>query len=933
MKNTKIYTLCFLLSGILIIVLCSAFRTNPITIQHEGSASRHLLQMRGNTKEVELCNLQIGEDYKLRLSGIDGATVNFVQADGSLANPISFTAEEDCHTLLLQKEAGVDEAVAVYLSVSRRSRPPQTSAVSRANLQVQGGQSAQSLIENIFIGGGCFDVANATIIGNPVGVGSFSNGNASIGIGNGIILSTGSIQDAPGPNNFSDEGTDLDGVGNPDLEILSAPFDVFDANGISFQFTPTVSQINFNFVFASEEYCEFVGDDFNDVFGFFISGPGINGGFSMNGENIALVPGTNDAISINTINEFTNSNFYISNTDECGGTFFNQQDIQFDGFTTVLSAIANVLPCEQYTIQLIIGDGTDNVYDSAVFLQANSFNAGGASSGEAFSPTTNSNITFEACSDGSFILGAGGDISTDRVINFSVSPQSTATAGVDYLPFGTSVTVPAGLSEVTLPVTVLPDNIIEGQETIILDLQSPCSCTSTSIELIIEDVPPLSAEVLPLTVCEGASAELDVTVDGGLPGYSYAWSTGASGASIVEFPTQTTTYTVTVTDDCGEEVTASAEVTVTSGVTENISAEICDGESFSINGTDYTTTGTFTEVITVGSFQGCDSTIVLNLTVASGLTENIAAQICDGESFSINGVPYSTSGTFTEIIPGGSFQGCDSTVILNLTVNPPVTENIAAQICDGESFSINGVPYSTTGTFTEIIPGGSFQGCDSTVILNLTVNPPVTENISAQICDGESFSINGVPYSTSGTFTETIPGGSFQGCDSTVILNLTVNPAVTENIAAQICDGESFSINGVPYSSTGTFTEIIPGGSFQGCDSTIILDLTVISGLTENIAAQICNGESFSINGVPYSTTGTFTEIIPGGSFQGCDSTVILNLTVNPPVTENISAQICDGESFSINGVPYFTSGTFTETIPGGSFQGCDSTVVLNLTV
>jgi hypothetical protein len=178
---------------------------------------------------------------------------------------------------------------------------------------------------------------------------------------------------------------------------------------------------------------------------------------------------------------------------------------------------------------------------------------------------------------------------------------------------------------------------------------------------------------------------------------------------------------------------------------------------------------------------------VLNLTVSSAVTENIQASICQDESFTINGVPYSTTGTFTEIIPGGSFQGCDSTVILNLTVNPPVTENISAQICDGESFSINGVPYSTTGTFTEIIPGGSFQGCDSTVILNLTVNPPVTENISAQICDGESFFLNGVAYSSTGTFTEVIPGGSAQGCDSTIVLDLTVSNAVAENIQASIC--------------------------------------------------------------------------------------------------------------------------------------------------
>lgn len=122
----------------------------------------------------------------------------------------------------------------------------------------------------------------------------------------------------------------------------------------------------FQFVFGSEEYPEYV-NQFNDVFGFFINGPGINGPHSNNSKNIALIPGTNTPVSINNVNEGNNSEYFVVN---------DLDFIQYDGFTTVFTAESEVQPMQTYHIKLAIGDGVDHFYDSGVLLQASSFCSG-----------------------------------------------------------------------------------------------------------------------------------------------------------------------------------------------------------------------------------------------------------------------------------------------------------------------------------------------------------------------------------------------------------------------------------------------------------------------------------------------------------------------------------------------------------------------------
>ncbi len=282
--------------------------------------------------------------------------------------------------------------------------------LSKAVLQTSNDISPEEMIKDIFIGGGCFEATNITYQGKKVSRGTFSQGEGAIDMESGIMLSTDNIRLANGPNNKPDAGRDFlynNPPGDIDLARLIPQQNtiITDVTILEFDFIPTTDNISFQYLFASEEYCEYVNDEFNDVFGFFVSDPGINGSFSNNAENIALIPGSSDNVSINTVNYSTYSNFYQNNvyqgpfydlffdgegckSGELNGTPVAPNEIQYDGFTKVLTARSAVIPCNTYYIKLVIGDVGDGELDSAVFLKANSFNSGNLAELSIETPTS-----------------------------------------------------------------------------------------------------------------------------------------------------------------------------------------------------------------------------------------------------------------------------------------------------------------------------------------------------------------------------------------------------------------------------------------------------------------------------------------------------------------------------------------------------------------
>jgi len=250
-----------------------------------------------------------------------------------------------------------------------------------SGLMVDANKTAIELVEELlgegFIMGD--NVFNVQLIGAASSNGFFNGSASNIGMNNGVIFSSGNALSAEGPNSNGSTSGDLGNSGDPDLDMLPGIMGTHDASGISFDFVPGSDTIRLQYVFASEEYCQYV-DSFNDVFAIFLTS-NEDDGYNYSNTNMAVIPDTDLPVSINTLNHGSIGDqidpnicdyceFYVDNQPDGNGA---GSSVEYDGFTTLLSAKAVVSPNKEYQIKIVIADNMDGVLDSGIFLNANSF--------------------------------------------------------------------------------------------------------------------------------------------------------------------------------------------------------------------------------------------------------------------------------------------------------------------------------------------------------------------------------------------------------------------------------------------------------------------------------------------------------------------------------------------------------------------------------
>lgn len=434
-----------------------------------------------------------------------------------------------------------------------------SSGITAQTLEVSNNISPQEMVRDVLIGGGVV-TSNITYSGNNISRGKFWGGPGRIGISEGLILTSGSVNIAPGPNNSSGAGYSSGQGGDPDLQQI-ANVTINDACILEFDFIPQSSIVSFKYVFGSEEYHEYV-NQFNDAFGFFISGPGISGPFTNNAKNIALIPLSETPVTINTVNcgnpydcqnHCMNCAFFVNNPQ-------GQPFTQYDAFTTVLRAWATVIPCETYHIKLAIGDGLDDAFDSGVFLEANSFSSVGIASNVTFTDPAD-NFLIEGCNNATIMFTLSEQPDADFYLPIMIS--GSATNGIDYVEIPDSVFFQIGYSQAWLDIITIPDDIPEWFENIrIVYNSSLCDIDYDTILFSIQDY-KLSLNMSPDTTINCATdAHIGIRSISGFGPYTINWNTGDTSQYITVSPLISTTYYATVFALCDSMTTDSVRVIV-----------------------------------------------------------------------------------------------------------------------------------------------------------------------------------------------------------------------------------------------------------------------------------------------------------------------------------------------------------------------------------
>ena len=400
--------------------------------------------------------------------------------------------------------------------------------------------------------------------------GEFQYAGSLLGIDEGILLTSGKIANAVGPNNAENTTFDQGYGGNSILDIVTGRT-TKDACKFEFYVIPAGDSLRFDFVFGSEEYNEWVGSQYNDVFGFFISGPGITGDAGIGiDKNIALIPGTSQAVTINNVNNGSNASYFHDNA---GG-----QHIQYDGVTTGLSAFSTVQPCATYHLKLIVADASDRKFDSGVFIAKVKSN-----------PITMQLVTqsgadslIEGCNSGSVRFMR--QQATSQPLTLEYYLQGSATNGTDYAAIGAvdpntpkSITIPANQSYVDQPIDPIVDGIPEGLETLLFILGNPYCPSVYADSLEVPLVDSLNASVQPTisTICLNGQVQLLAT-----GGTQYTW-TPANGLSATNIanpiaqPNSTQQYSVTVQDGgCSQTLQCTVKVSDMT-ITANTTRPLC----------------------------------------------------------------------------------------------------------------------------------------------------------------------------------------------------------------------------------------------------------------------------------------------------------------------------------------------------------------------
>lgn len=590
--------------------------------------------------------------------------------------------------------------------------------------------------------------------------------------------------------------------------------------------------------------------------------------------------------------EYHGSNTYVS-----GYPFGNLVDCSFDAASTEDCHIHNAQTGQFYLLLIT------NYSQSPGVIYFNS-TAGSTA-------TTDCSIMAEVSNDGPYCVG-------DTIHLYCNNPQSGATY---------QWTGPNGWSSTQADPVIYPATAaMNGYTYSLVKTMNGTSSSPASTTLeVIEVNTSVTVNPSNATICRGSSATLTASNVNGYQN-TYSWSPGGqSNRTITVAPNTTTTYTVTQTVN-GCEGTASVTVTVHQPQHQSYTVNQCASSyRWSVNNQTYTHSGTFTYAHT--DAYGCTQVDTLHLTLGNTQERHIYASVCLGTPYNQNGFNITSAetgvaGVIERTHSGTGANGCDSTTVLHLTVNDTVMRHIYASVCLGtpynqDGFNITSVETGVPGVIERTNSATGANGCDSTVVLHLTVYPSMHTDTNVVAYD--QFVWNGSVYEEGGVYT--YAHFDVNGCEQVDTLHLTLYYSSHTHLFDTAC--LSYFWYGRTYSASGEYDYLLQ--DIHGADSLLTLHLSILDNDTTEFDKQVCF--FYSWEGSTYYEEGDYTKTLTNS--RGCDSIVTLHLSIQDTIYTDFDMEACN--FFMWNNVKLTTSGLYDHVY--NVAEGCDSMVTLNLTI
>ena len=811
-------------------------------------------------------------------------------------------------------------------------------------------------------------VSNATVQCENQQSGIFTVVTSNLGLDSGIVLTTGRAGTTlpfygVNGNEYNLANFNHGNGGDPDLTVLAGTT-THDRCILEFDFKANGDTVYFQYLFGSEEYPAYNCANYNDVFGFFISGPGY-----ATPLNLALIPGTNIPVSINSINNgVISAGGNIANCTSMGpgspftsmyNTNVNGTTTTYSGFTDLLTSKASILPCSTYHLKLAIADGFDNIIDSGVFLKAGSLTSNSFEL-ETLTDSVLNNQPYvhEGC-DSAIIKIKRKFVQNSSVYADTVNMviTGTATNGVDYPPVQTTFVFTANPNDTikTIYIEAFNDLITEGTEIVKLAIFDNCSNPVDSLSFLVKDPPKIQLYNNDTSICLGKSVQGNLVAD---PGFTFSWTptTGVSNPTSMNptfTPTVTTTYKVTAQYGNCDPIKDSFKITILPLPVQNISVTnpLCAGQT---NGSLYITSSstpsplsfmlqpgnvgasgspaTFSNLgigvytVTVTNGNSCSKTNTATLVMPSTMswTQTSATSIpCNSGNI----------GQITSSASGGTGVKTYSIFPGNTSNTSGTFNNLAAGTYTITVADANNCSLTTTISVTQN-QGLSWVSVNSSNVFcfgftdgSITVQATGTSsNITYALTPGGTSNTTGV-FNNLGTNTYTVTASDPGGCTLSTSVVVTSPPgglvfnsatATNLNCANQPIGTISVTASG----GTAPLTYLRQPGNVSNSSG----NFTALTFGTYSISVTDANGCSLSTTVVvtsPPAITYTIT-VTPPTCVPGNNGVVVINATGGVP-----------GYTYSLGG-PYQSSNTYTnvtfgpQTVYIKDANGCTKSYAIN---